>query len=267
MSTIHSNLGTEFARSEHIVTSARERKCGDRCANVGSLERAISGIVGGSLVAAGIARRSGLGAGLALVGAGLLQRAVTGRCMLYQTLGVNTAQSGRGHSPALGVRAKHGRKHQSTIVILRPAEELFDTWRSLSALPKFFDHLISVVDLGDGRSHWVARGPLGQRVEWDAEIHNQRPGEMIAWRSIPGSDLDTAGSIHFEPSADNSRTIVTVSMKYDPPAGKLGSAIADWLGQSVDDELDDGLRCFKQLAEAGEVATTEGQSRGTCAKF
>ena len=116
-------------------------------------------------------------------------------------------------------------------------------------------------------SHWVASGPLGRSVEWDAQIHNQRPGEMIAWRSIPGSDLDTAGSIHFKSLSGESRTIVTLSMKYDPPAGEVGSTIADLLGQSVEEELDEGLRRLKQIAEAGEVATVVGQPRGTCGRY
>jgi uncharacterized membrane protein len=99
-------------------------------------------------------------------------------------------------------------------------------------------------------------------VEWDAEIHNLQPDEMIAWRSIPGSDLATAGSVHFKPTPDRGRTVVTLNMKYDPPAGKIGSRIASWLGQSIEDELDEGLRRFKRLAEAGEITSARMQPQG-----
>jgi uncharacterized membrane protein len=180
---------------------------------------------------------------------------------VYQALGINTAQ---GHNEAVGVPARRGRRHETSVVIERPASQLFDYWRRLNNLPRLFHHLISVDERADGRSRWVARGPLGQTVEWDAEIHNLQPGEMIAWRSIPGSDLDTAGSIHFKPTADEGRSIVTLNMKYNPPAGKVGSAIAAWLGQSVEGDLERGLRRFKQIAEAGEIATVAGQPRGTC---
>jgi uncharacterized membrane protein len=266
MSSIDYGLGIESSPGEQILVQARNQ---DQCrqVNVGPAERAISGIVGGGLIAAGLTRRSGLGAGLAVLGAGLVQRAVTGRCYLYQSLGINTAvapATGH-HNRAVGVRARHGRKHEATIVISRRAAELYDYWRQLHRLPKLFEHLISVVESDGGRSHWVARGPLAKRVEWEAEIYNERPGEMIAWRSIPGSDLDTAGSIHFKSlPSDESRSSVTLSMKYDPPAGEAGSAIADWLGESMDDELDEGLRRFKQLTETGEVPSVVGQPPGSC---
>jgi uncharacterized membrane protein len=263
MSTIESNwyAVADYPRSADIVRRAKQAAPCDDDVNVGDVERGISGIAGGVLIASGLWRGSIGGTAAAIVGAGLMYRAVTGKCSVYETLGINTAQE---HSGAIGVAAKRGRRHESAVVISRPATQLFDYWRQLNHLPRLFDHLISVTETSNGRSHWVARGPLGNTVEWDAEIHNQQPGEMIAWRSIPGSELDTAGSIHFKSVADGSRTAVTLNLKYDPPAGKAGATIASWLGQSVEDELDEGLRRLKQVAEAGEIPSIHGQPRGTC---
>jgi uncharacterized membrane protein len=126
------------------------------------------------------------------------------------------------------------------------------------------DHLESVVEDGEKRSHWTATGPLGRTVEWDAEIINERPNELIAWRSIPGSDLDTAGSVHFESAGRNRGTIVTVSLKYDPPAGRVGAVAASLLGSGFEQSVDQCLSRFKQIMEAGEIPSIGGQPRGTC---
>ena len=87
------------------------------------------------------------------MGAALLQRAITGRCLLYQSIGMNTAEGSdrQRHNEVVGVPAKRGRKHETAIIINRPADELFDYWRNLHHMPKLFDHLTSVVDQGDGR--------------------------------------------------------------------------------------------------------------------
>ena len=228
--------------------------------NVGSVERAVSIAAGGLLALLGIERRSVPGALAALVGGALVYRGATGHCHGYASLGLDSVD----HNDATVIPAQQGCKVEKSFTINRTPAELYGFWREVENLPKVMTHLEKVESLDRGRSHWVAWGPFGKRVEWDAEIHNLQPGEMIAWRSIPGSDLDTAGSIHFKPAADERRTIVTLNMKYDPPAGKVGSTIAAWLGQSVEGELEQGLRRFKQIAEAGEIACVAGQPRGTC---
>jgi uncharacterized membrane protein len=110
------------------------------------------------------------------------------------------------------------------------------------------------------RSHWVAKGPLGIRVQWDAEIYNENPNEMIAWRSLEGADVDNTGSVHFTPAPPGRGTEVRVVLKYNPPAGKLGAGIAKLFGEDPKQQIRDDLRRFKQLVEAGEITTTEGQT-------
>jgi uncharacterized membrane protein len=124
-------------------------------------------------------------------------------------------------------------------------------------------HLDEVTVSGEGKSHWVATGPLKQRVEWDAEIINDRANELISWRSLPGGDIETAGSVHFAPLSHDRGTAVRVSIKYNPPGGRIGNAVAWMLGEGLERKLVGDLYNFKRAMEVGEVPTTAGQPRGS----
>ena len=186
---------------------------------------------------------------------GLLSRGLTGHCQLYAALGVNTAVHGR----AASVSAGRGFKVVQAVTINRPAEELYRFWRNFENLPRFMHHLESVTSQGN-RSHWVARVPAGLTVAWDAEIINEQPNSLIAWRSLEGSQVSTAGSVHFTKAAGDRGTEVRVTLKYDPPAGKLGALIARLFGADPSRQIDEDLRRFKQLTEAGTASTAGGQS-------
>jgi uncharacterized membrane protein len=142
-------------------------------------------------------------------------------------------------------------KVERAITIDRPAHELYAFWRDFENLPRFMEHLESVTVIDATRSHWIARAPVGQRVEWDAEIHNEVPDELIAWRSLPGSEIANAGSVHFTPAGGG--TEVRVVLSYEPPAGRLGDAVARLFGEAPAQQVQDDLRRFKQVMEAGEV--------------
>ena len=241
-----STAGRRFGR----LGAGHSSACG---VNVGDTERWASVAAGGALALLGLRRPSIGGAVIALAGGALVYRGITGHCMTYQLLGVNTAVE---HNRAIGVRAQHGVKVERSLQINRPADELFRYWRKLENLPKIMDHLVSVSELDGKRSHWVAKGLLGSTVEWDAEIHNEREGELIAWRSLPGAQVDTAGSVHFEQSENGRGTTVRVSLKYDPPGGKVGATIAQLLCDGVEQHLHEDLQRFKQAMEAaGAVAS------------
>ena len=227
-----------------------------RTANVAGTERIASALAGGVLALWGLAARRRRLLPLA-IGGSLIYRGVTGHCSLYHSLGINTARS---FGPAVGVRAKHGCKVEHSLTIQRPADELFRFWRKFGNLPRIMRHLVSIDIIDDQHSHWVAYGPLSKTVEWDAEIINEREPELIAWRSLPGSQVDTAGSIHFKPLSHGRGTLVTISLKYDPPGGKLTAALAELMGTGSETRIKEDLRRFKNLAEAGEIPTTEGQS-------
>lgn len=226
--------------------------------NLSETERWISALVGGVLGVYALRHPRSPSLAPALAATALLYRASTGYCRLYAALGIDA--SGRSHGPRASVRAAQGVKVVKSITIARSPEELFRRWRNLESLPRFMTHLESVRVLDATRSHWVARGPLGSRAEWDAEIHHEEPDRMIAWRSLPGSQVDTAGSIHFDRAAADRGTTVRVSLKYDPPAGQIGALAARLLGESPDAQVQEELRRFKRLMEAGEIATTHGQT-------
>ncbi len=149
-----------------------------------------------------------------------------------------------------------------SIVVNRSPEELYGLWHDFEQLPRFMHHVLSVHSGGDGRWHWVVAGPGGLRMEWDAEVTEDRPNEFIAWRSLPNADLDHAGSVRFERARGNRGTIIRLELMYRPPAGKAGALMAKVLGQSPEKQIAADLLRFKQVAETGEVARTEGQPAG-----
>jgi uncharacterized membrane protein len=151
---------------------------------------------------------------------------------------------------------------EESVAINRDPSELYEFWRSLALLPVVIPRLQSVEAIGHRRSHGVAKGPARYTVEWDADIINDIPNELIAWRTSEGSELVSAGSVHFEPGPPGRGTTVRIKLQYDPPGGKLGSAIAWAFGESPDQVVREGLRRFKQLMETGEIPTIEGQPRG-----
>ncbi|MDQ3805737.1 MAG: SRPBCC family protein [Acidobacteriota bacterium] len=147
---------------------------------------------------------------------------------------------------------------RNSIIINRPPEELYQFWRDFQNLPRIMRNLESVRVTGEGRSHWVAKAPAGTTVEWDAEITEDRPNELIAWRSLEGADVDNSGSVRFEPAPGNRGTIVRVEMEYNPPGGALGAAVATLFGKEPGQQAQEALRCFKQVVETGEVVVSEG---------
>jgi uncharacterized membrane protein len=144
-----------------------------------------------------------------------------------------------------------------SVVVDREPDEVYAFWRDFTRFPQFMLHLDAVRDLGNGRSHWQAKGPGGKAVEWDAEVTQDRPNELIAWRSLPGADIDNEGSVRFERAPGGRGTLVRVNLRYDPPAGALGKAIATLMNTEPGQQVSDDLRRFKQLLETGEVVRSE----------
>jgi len=219
--------------------------------NVGRTERWISGVAGAALLGYSLRWRR-VRALLIPAGIWLVRRAATGRCEVNRALGRNTALGEARLSPVASLARGEGTRTEQSVVVARPHDELFRFWRQFDNLPRFMDNLESVTMLDERRSHWVAKGPLGTRVEWEAEIHNEIPDELIAWRSLPGSDVDQAGSVHFTPTPGGG-TDVQVVMQYAAPAGKAGEAVAHILGDDPAQQIADDLRRFKQVMEAGEL--------------
>ena len=156
----------------------------------------------------------------------------------------------------------HAVKITRSLIIERSAEDLYDFWRHLERLPHIMSHLESVEQRDGNRSHWVAKAPAGMKAEWDAEITADIPNQVIAWKSLPGADVDNAGSVKFEPAPGNRGTLVTVTVEYTPPGGVLTAKASKLFGKSPEQEIEVDLREFKQLMETGEISRTEGQPAG-----
>ena len=147
------------------------------------------------------------------------------------------------------------------ITVWRPPDEVYRFWRDFENLPRFMRHLESV-RVTESRSHWKASGPAGKSVEWDAEIVEDRPHELIAWRSLPGADVDNRGQVRFRPAPGGRGTEIHVEMVYDPPAGGLGKAVAKLFGRDADQQIYGDLRRFKQILETGEVIRSDAALEG-----
>jgi uncharacterized membrane protein len=227
----------------------RRRGLGDyaRGKNVDDLERVMSIIGGTALALFGLRRFSLTRLGLAAFGAKLIHRGITGHCPAYQRLGVSTARESD------GVRGNLGIKVERSIVVYAPLDKVHRFWRNLANLPRFMDHLEEVQVLDARRSHWIARGPGGVKLEWDAEIINEVPNELIAWRSTSGS-VDHAGSVHFELGPGGRGTIVRVALQYDPPGGTAGHTVASLLGGDAGSRIEQDLQKFKRVIESEAVA-------------
>lgn len=149
---------------------------------------------------------------------------------------------------------------ERSITIGRTADELHQCWSAPRTLPRVMAGLATVRASGDGLMHWRIDGPLGRAREWDSRIVDDRPGEGIGWRSLPGAAVSTEGSIHFRPAPGDRGTVATLRLRLDPPGGALGDAAVRLLGTTpIDLAVDGVLRRFKSLVETGEIPTTERQ--------
>jgi uncharacterized membrane protein len=157
----------------------------------------------------------------------------------------------------IGVHAK------ASCIVNRDPEAVYSFFRDFRNLPRFMEHLESVEELPDGRSHWIAKGPAGVSVEWDAEIIADDPGRVITWRSLENSDVDNAGAVVFEPAPGGRGTILKVNIQYNPPGGVVGATVAKLFGEEPNQQLEDDLRRLKQVLEVGEVVVSDATIFGT----
>ena len=239
-----------FAQSPQLnqVRSALDR-------NIPDAERIGSVVAGAALLIGGASRRSWGGLFLALAGSALLLRGSTGHCLLYKQLGINS----RKLNAETGVPGNKGINVEKTVTIRRSPQELYRFWRDLENLPRFLEHVKSVREIDERRSHWIVKGPAGSEVEWTAQIITDRQGELIAWESLPGAEVQNAGSVRFEPLEDGSSTEVKVALQYQPPAGVLGAVVAKFFGEDPAQQLDEDLGRLKELAESeGAAAIVTG---------
>jgi uncharacterized membrane protein len=205
-------------------------------------------MTGGGLVALyGLARGGILGKAALLAGANYVAKGLTKKDVIGDAVGKMGSSSGG-----------KGIEFRSAVRINAPVEEVFSFWQHYENFPRFMSHLKDVRDMGDGRSHWVANGPADLPVEWDAQVTEMRPNRVIAWESVPGSDVYNAGRVRFE-SVDGA-TRVDVFLTYNPPGGVAGHAIAALFGSDPKSAMDDDLLKLKSLLEQGGENMRPGHS-------
>jgi uncharacterized membrane protein len=219
----------------------------DRTTSLSDAENWLALGSGALLLLVGASRRSVIGGLAAASSVPLLYRGIMGH---WPAVANGLTRPDNTKEALGGVRGVHARE---TIRLEVPLADVYGFWRRLENLPRFMTHLDRVAESSDGRSHWVAIGPAGLAVEWDAEIINEVENKLIAWRSLPGSDVVSAGSVNFERVRDGRSTQVSVHLQYAPPAGKAGALIASLFGREPSQTIREDLRHFKQLLEAGEI--------------
>lgn len=166
----------------------------------------------------------------------------------------------RRRAPA--VKSGEGVKFQKTITINRPVAEVYSFWRDFNNLARFMQHVNSVTPRDEKISHWKISPTEKHSLEWDAELIEDRANELISWQSLPGADVDNAGSVWFRPAIGNRGTVVKVALKYAPPGGKPAAKIAKAFGKDGKGVIEDDLYRLKSLLETGEIPTVTGQPRG-----
>jgi uncharacterized membrane protein len=200
-------------------------------------------IVGSALLISGL-RHLGL-VRLALGGT-LLYQSYSGSNPIFKRMGLRVNR----HPPE---GAKETLIVSERITIGVPREALYRYWRNFSNLPRFMRHLVAVRVVNERRSHWMAQAPAGRIVEWDAEVVEDTPGQVLRWRSLPGADVTNFGSVRFADASAGQATEIEVELQYVPPAGSLGAAIARYTGEEPQWQMADDLRRLKQLVEASEL--------------
>jgi uncharacterized membrane protein len=218
----------------------------------GRAERAAALAAGTLLIARGVRKRGWGGTALALLGIACIRRSITGY-----------GKNNHVKSPNTSVAHRSGIRIEEAVTINCPREEVYRFARDLENIAELAEHVNSVHVAGNGnRSHWTAKGPGEKRFELNAQIINEKENERIAWRSLDGSDVPNAGSVHFKDAAGGRGTEVHVEILYSPPGGTLGALVSRLSGGDPTDQVRRDLRRLKSRLEAGVLAETEGQPAG-----
>jgi uncharacterized membrane protein len=173
-----------------------------------------------------------------------------------------SGNGGNGHQQRAGgilgrAKTSGGIVVVEAITINRPRQEVYSFWHNFENFPRFMAHLESVQRVDDRRSHWKAKAPAGAAVEWDAETIEDRPNELIAWRSLPDAAVPNSGQVRFRDAPGNRGTEVIVELKYQPPGGRIGALIAKLFGEEPSQQVKGDLRRLKQVMEIGEVVHSD----------
>jgi uncharacterized membrane protein len=222
--------------------------------NVGHKERNASMMSGAALAFSGlksITRKRYL-PGLAMMVAGgmFFYRGKTGHCDLFEAVGVDTA----------GTEEK-GVQVEKFMTINRTPQQVYDFWRNLENLPRFMRHLESVQVTGERSSHWKAAGPAGITLEWDAEMVDDYPGQLIRWHSVGDAGIPNEGMVEFRDAPGERGSEVKVILRYFPPGGAAGKA-ATKVAHAINARgIEEDLKRLKRGLHQDRDGPKEGKQR------
>jgi uncharacterized membrane protein len=165
-------------------------------------------------------------------------------------------------TPTVTASPDKGLHIRRAMTVRRSPADLYSFWRDVEKSPQYMTHVESVLKTGDRTSHWIAKSPLGNKIEWNSEIVRDEPGRLIAWRVQGNPMAANAGKVQFEPAPDGRGTVVTLELDYQLVPGPLGASLGEVLGHIPEREVLEDLRHFKELMEAGEIPTVKGQPTG-----
>lgn len=208
--------------------------------------RVVAGAVGVGLIASSLtaARLNTSSASLGLAGAAILLRAIANRSFARMI--------------GWGASAEDGFMVQKTLQVYAEPDEVYAAWRALENFPSFMTHIREITPVEGGRRYrWTVDGPAGVPVSWESEITADIPNELLAWRTVPGSPVQSTGVVQFEPSKYGG-TRIHVRMSYRPPANAAGHAAAVVFGKDPRRQIDDDLMRLKSLLETGKTTGREG---------
>ena len=217
--------------------------------NIHTVERRISALLGGTLLLQSLTRRSSA-IGEKALAAALLYRGISGHSFLYQVLGISTANEQQQHG-----QADNAPEVERSITIEKPADELYRFWRDPQNLSHIMGDLGEVTETGNGITHWVVQGPFHRRIEWNTQFVEERPGELLRWKSVDGSPYPNEGSVQFRSAPRDWGTEVTLHFRFDAPGGTLGNKAVNSAIIIPRLLVEKALRRFKSLAESGEYPT------------
>jgi uncharacterized membrane protein len=202
------------------------------------------------------------------------QRAVIGAGALLATVGAALFFAKRGQAETSGPLVSDAPKWTlrdkpegdkgaligRSVTINLPRSEVYARWRDFSRFPEFMDNVRSVARIDDKTSRWTIEAPAGQTVELVTEMTHDVPAQRIAWRSVEGSQITTAGEAMFSDAPPGRGTIVQLVMTYAPPGGTVGKLVAKLFQREPAIQARRDLRRFKQLLETGEVTVNASPS-------
>ncbi len=142
---------------------------------------------------------------------------------------------------------------EKSIDVRVPVSVAYGQWTQFEEFPQFMEGVEQVTQLDDSHVHWVAEVG-GERREWDAEIVEQEPDRVIAWRSTAGTP--NSGRVEFMPIDEGTR--VSVRMEHEPEG--LKERVGSFFGAD-EGQVEEDLERFRELVEERQLPTDEW--RGT----